>query len=59
MNSFVNNCEVEIELVRQQLIRAAQQNGMHAEETIELSRQLDSLINEYDKKKEKNKLGNL
>ncbi|WP_153731959.1 aspartyl-phosphate phosphatase Spo0E family protein [Sporosarcina obsidiansis] len=43
---------MKIERLRNQLIEVAQQEGMHSERTILLSRQLDLLINEYDKQKE-------
>lgn len=50
------NCDVEIERLRKQLIESAQQEGLHAERTINLSRKLDCLINLYVKaEEEKNK----
>ncbi|PID22487.1 hypothetical protein CSV61_02250 [Sporosarcina sp. P3] len=48
----VRNCKLEIERVREQLIQAAEKYGMNAENTIELSRKLDVLINKFNGKKE-------
>ncbi|PIC75816.1 Spo0E family sporulation regulatory protein-aspartic acid phosphatase [Sporosarcina sp. P19] len=48
----VHNCKLEIEQVREQLIQAAEKYGMDAENTIELSRKLDVLINKFNDKKE-------
>lgn len=48
----VHNCDLEIERVRKQLIQTAEKYGMDAENTIELSRKLDVLINEFNEKKE-------
>lgn len=47
----MHKCESEIERVRQQLIKTAQEYGMHSQITIELSCKLDLLINEYEKNK--------
>ncbi|PID01322.1 hypothetical protein CSV67_14905 [Sporosarcina sp. P2] len=49
---LVHKCNVEIERVRKQLIQVAEKYGMNAEDTIELSRKLDVLINEFNEKKE-------
>ncbi|PIC71656.1 Spo0E family sporulation regulatory protein-aspartic acid phosphatase [Sporosarcina sp. P16b] len=49
---LVHKCNVEIERVRKQLIQVAEKYGMNAENTIELSRKLDVLINEFNEKKE-------
>ncbi|WP_369824933.1 aspartyl-phosphate phosphatase Spo0E family protein [Sporosarcina sp. P13] len=43
------NCELEIEHLRNQLIKVAQEEGMHAKRTIILSRKLDLLINKFVK----------
>ncbi|WP_099675219.1 MULTISPECIES: aspartyl-phosphate phosphatase Spo0E family protein [unclassified Sporosarcina] len=48
----MHKCNVEIERVRKQLIQVAEKYGMNAENTIELSRKLDVLINEFNEKKE-------
>ncbi|PID00019.1 aspartyl-phosphate phosphatase Spo0E family protein [Sporosarcina sp. P29] len=48
----VHNCKLEIERVREQLIQVAEEYGMNAEGTIELSRKLDVLINEFNEKNE-------
>lgn len=47
------NFEIQIECLRNQLIEVAQHEGMHSERTIILSRELDLLINEYERQKEK------
>ncbi|PIC66542.1 aspartyl-phosphate phosphatase Spo0E family protein [Sporosarcina sp. P21c] len=47
----VHNCNLEIERVRKQLIQTAEKHGMNAKNTIELSRKLDILINEFNNKK--------
>ncbi|MEK4024055.1 aspartyl-phosphate phosphatase Spo0E family protein [Sporosarcina sp. FSL W7-1283] len=47
------NFEIQIECLRNQLIEVAQNEGMHSERTIILSRELDLLINEYERQKEK------
>ncbi|WP_305792093.1 aspartyl-phosphate phosphatase Spo0E family protein [Sporosarcina sp. Te-1] len=39
--------EEEIESVRKQLIRSAEQEGLTSKETIELSKKLDFLLNKY------------
>lgn len=41
--------EYEIEYLRNQLIQTAQQEGLHADSTISLSRELDVLIDHYTK----------
>lgn len=43
--------EYEIECLRNQLIQTAQQEGLHADCTILLSRKLDVLIDHYTKQK--------
>jgi hypothetical protein len=43
--------EDEIEVVRQQMIDAANSEGLSGDVTIELSRKLDELINYYDAQK--------
>ncbi|WP_233191181.1 aspartyl-phosphate phosphatase Spo0E family protein [Sporosarcina sp. P20a] len=48
----MHNCKLEIERVREQLIQVAEEYGMNAEGTIELSRKLDVLINEFNEKNE-------
>ena len=40
--------EDEIEIIRQQMIDAANFEGLSADVTMELSRKLDELINHYD-----------
>ncbi|WP_272493164.1 aspartyl-phosphate phosphatase Spo0E family protein [Sporosarcina cyprini] len=39
--------EEEIESVRNQLIRSAEQEGLTSKETIELSKKLDFLLNKF------------
>lgn len=40
--------EYEIELLRESMIAAASELGLNAIETIECSRRLDNLMNQYD-----------
>ncbi|WP_158233629.1 MULTISPECIES: aspartyl-phosphate phosphatase Spo0E family protein [unclassified Sporosarcina] len=56
---MVCNFEGEIERLRYQLIKTAQQEGLHHERTIALSRKLDRLINKYEQEKMKNKMKNM
>ncbi|PID18020.1 aspartyl-phosphate phosphatase Spo0E family protein [Sporosarcina sp. P35] len=59
MCQLVCNFEGEIERLRYQLIKTAQQEGLHHERTIALSRKLDRLINKYEQEKMKNKMKNM
>ncbi|AXH98550.1 aspartyl-phosphate phosphatase Spo0E family protein [Sporosarcina sp. PTS2304] len=42
------DCEFEIERLRKQLIKVAEEEGLHADKTIILSRKLDIMINKFD-----------
>ncbi|MEK5040885.1 aspartyl-phosphate phosphatase Spo0E family protein [Sporosarcina sp. FSL K6-3457] len=44
--------EEEIELMREAMMDAADKDGLTADETIEFSRKLDSLINQFDKRRD-------
>lgn len=44
--------EEEIELMREAMVDAADKDGLTSEETIEFSRKLDSLINQYDRRRD-------
>ena len=46
--------EEEIEWMREAMVEAAGKAGLTADETIEFSRRLDSLMNQYDALKEYN-----
>ncbi len=42
----------EIELMREAMVGAADKYGLTADETIELSRKLDNLINQFDRQRD-------
>ena len=44
--------EEEIELMREAMVGAAAKDGLTADETIEFSRKLDNLINQFDKRRD-------
>jgi hypothetical protein len=44
--------EEEIELMREAMVEAAVKEGLTADETIEFSRKLDSLINQFDRRRD-------
>ena len=46
------NLEEEIERMREAMMDAAGKDGLTADETIEFSRKLDNLINQYDKRRD-------
>ncbi|WP_153720579.1 Spo0E family sporulation regulatory protein-aspartic acid phosphatase [Sporosarcina cascadiensis] len=48
------NCELEIERLRAQLLKVAEDEGLDSERTVVLSRELDLLINEFEKHKAEN-----
>ncbi|WP_301108153.1 aspartyl-phosphate phosphatase Spo0E family protein [Sporosarcina sp.] len=50
------NRELEIERLRAQLLKVAEYEGLHSDRTVSLSRELDLLINEYEKYKAENGL---
>ena len=39
---------VNIEILRQKLIRVAERNGLHNQEAIKISKELDVLLNRYE-----------
>lgn len=44
--------EEEIELIREAMLKVADKSGLSADETLEMSRRLDRLINELEALKE-------
>lgn len=44
--------EEEIELMREAMVGAAEKEGLTADETIEFSRKLDNLINQFDRRRD-------
>ena len=46
------NLEEEIERMREAMMDAAGKDGLTADETIEFSRKLDNLINQFDKRRD-------
>ena len=44
--------EEEIELMREAMVGAADKDGLTADETIEFSRKLDNLINQYHRRRD-------
>jgi len=44
--------EDEIELMREAMVGAADKDGLTADETIEFSRKLDNLINQFDRRRD-------
>lgn len=44
--------EEEIELMREAMVGAADKDGLTADETIEFSRKLDNLINQFDRRRD-------
>ncbi|WP_342509088.1 aspartyl-phosphate phosphatase Spo0E family protein [Sporosarcina sp. FSL K6-2383] len=47
-----SDLEEEIEMMREAMMGAADKEGLIADETLELSRKLDSLMNQFDKRKD-------
>ncbi len=44
--------EEEIEMLREAMMGAADKEGLTADETLEFSRKLDSLMNQFDRNKD-------